>query len=342
MTFSRRALLASAAATVFALLPSCNRDSGKIKIGVVTNNPEDFWNTVEKGAKDAAEKQGVELHFRRPEKAEAGIQRNIINELVSKGVKGVAVSVINPEEQSLDLKLIADETNLITMDNDAKDSGRICYVGTNNYEAGQAVGRLVKEAMPDGGTVAVLVGQITPINARLRVQGVLDELAGAKGAKGPTFGKYTLYRNEPITDGGQRSTSVENAKDAIERLTGQPNVCMVGLWAYNPPAILEAAKSKGVAGKIKIVGFDEDPDTLKAIETGEMYATVVQDPYNFGYKSVEILADIAKTGDKAKYAKDQNIMHRVVMKEAAKDPVTGADRLGVQKFREDLNRLLGK
>ena len=71
---------------------------------------------------------------------------------------------------------------------------------------------------------------------------------------------------------------------------------MVGLWAYNAPAILEAAKSKNAAGRIKIVSFDEYPDTLTAIERGEIYATVVQDPYNFGFKSVELMAEMAKIG----------------------------------------------
>jgi ribose transport system substrate-binding protein len=344
MTLSRRALLVLAAAGCVALLPSCNRDSGKIKIAVITNNPEDFWKVAEKGARDAADKHGVELIFRMPDKGDAGIQLNILNELASKGVKGIAISVINPEEQTPDLKRIAGQTNLITMDNDATESGRLCYIGTDNYEAGKAVGRLVKEVMPQGGTVAIFVGQITPINARLRFQGVVDELAGQKDAKGPTLGKYTLYKNEAITDNAQRATCLDNAKDAIEKLGGTQNICMVGLWAYNAPAILEAAKSKSALSKIKIVSFDEYPDTLAAIEKGEIYATVVQDPYNFGYKSVELLAEMAKTGDKSPATNKpiQNYDYRVVVKDAAKDPVTGKDRLGATAFQAELNRLMGK
>src|SRR5262245_14157875 len=344
MFLSRRAFLRLTAATPIALLPACKKDSGKIKIGVVTNNPEDFWTICEKGATVAAQENDVELLFRRPDKGDAGIQLNIVKELVAQGVKGVAVSVINPTEQAPELKNIAAQTNLFTMDNDADGSDRLCYIGTDNYEAGKAVGRLVKEVMPNGGQIAIFVGQITPINARLRFQGVVDELAGTKDAKGPKLGKYTLFRNEAITDGAQRGTAVENAKDAIEKLAGQDNVCLVGLWAYNAPAILEAAKTKGVAGKVKIVGFDEGNLTLAGIDSGEIYGTIVQDPYNFGYKSVEVLAEIAKSGDKSKYAANplQNIMYRVVVKEAAKDAVTGADRLAVKKFQEDLNRLLGK
>jgi ribose transport system substrate-binding protein len=344
MTLSRRALLVAASAAAIALLPSCNRDSGKIKVAFVTNNPEDFWTIAEKGARDAAEKYGVEVDFRRPDKGDTSIQMNIVNELVAKGVKGVAVSVINPEEQTPDLKNVAGKTNLLTVDNDATESGRLCYIGTDNYEAGKAVGRLVKEVMPNGGTIAIFVGQITPINARLRFQGVVDELAGQKDAKGPTYGKYTLYKNDAITDNASRQTCVDNAKDAIEKVKGVDSVCMVGLWAYNAPAILEAAKSKNAAGKIKIVSFDEYPDTLTAIENGEIYATVVQDPYNFGFKSVELMAEMAKSGDKSIATKQpiQNIDYRVVMKQAGKDPVTGKDRLAASDFQKELSRLLGK
>ena len=345
MTLSRRALFALLAAASLVVLPSCNRDSGKIKIGVVTNNPEDFWTICEKGAQDAANKHGVELVFRRPDRADPAIQLNILNEMVARGVRGIAVSVIDPDNQTPDLKRIAGQTNLITMDNDATESNRLCYIGTDNYEAGKAVGRLIKEVMPNGGTVAMFVGQITPINARLRVNGVLDELAGQKGGiTGSQFGKYTLFKGEAITDNGQRATCLENAKDALEKLGSTPNVCMVGLWAYNAPAILEAVKSKNLAGKVKIVSFDEDAATLTAIEAGEIYATVVQDPYNFGYKSVEVLAEAAKSGDKASLSKEpvRNIMYRVVVKEAAKDPDTKADRLAVVPFRAELNRLMGK
>ena len=68
----------------------------------------------------------------------------------------------------------------------------------------------------------------------------------------------------------------------------------VGLWAYNAPAVLEAAKAKGLAGKVKIIAFDEDDATLAGIADGTIEGTVVQDPFQFGYKSVEILAAEAR------------------------------------------------
>jgi ribose transport system substrate-binding protein len=301
-----------AAAIALATIPACKKDSGKIKIAIVTNNPEDFWKICEAGARKAAKEADIELIFRTPEKADVGIQMQIVKSLAEQGVNGIAVSVIDPKEQKNDLRQIAGKTKLVTMDNDAEGSNRICYVGTDNYAAGREVGRLVKQAMPDGGDIAIFVGQITPINARQRFQGVVDELAGgAKDAQGTEakrkigdkeiyfrqFGDYFLYSGEAITDGANKEEALKNSKSALEILRDRDNVCMIGLWAYNPPKILEAIASKKFS-KVKVVGFDEDELTLNAIDQGKMYATVVQDPFNFGYESVKILAAEAR-GDQS-------------------------------------------
>ena len=74
---------------------------------------------------------------------------------------------------------------------------------------------------------------------------------------------------------------------------------IVLIYAYNPKAILEAARSKQMVGKIKIVGFDENDVTLDGINKGEIEGTVVQDPFNYGYESVRLLSILAKGGDKS-------------------------------------------
>ena len=211
MKLSRRLLLSSLLAVVCGLGISCNKNTGRVKIAVVTNGPFEFWTYCEKGAKDAGEKYGVDVIFRMPEKNEVALQRDIINEVVRQGVSGVSLTVIDPKEQSSDLKAISQKVNLVTMDSDAEESGRLVYVGIDNYEAGKAAGRLVKEVMPQGGNVAIFIGNVTQANSRNRFQGVVDELAGQKDAKGPVFGKYTLYKGEAITDGGNSQVAQDNA-----------------------------------------------------------------------------------------------------------------------------------
>src|SRR5690606_4914252 len=76
------------------------------------------------------------------------------------------------------LNMVAESTNLITHDSDAPDANRLCYIGMSNYDAGRMCGELIKDAMPDGGSLMILVGRLEQDNARLRRQGVIDELLG--------------------------------------------------------------------------------------------------------------------------------------------------------------------
>src|SRR5262249_48064302 len=177
---------------------------GKPRVAFVSNNPEAFWNIAEAGAKKAAGEFNVELLFRKPSPGNAATQKEEIDTVLNQGVKAIAVSVIDPKNQAEYLDEIAGKVSLLTQDNDAPNSKRLAYIGTNNYEAGRAAGKLVKEALgEDGGTVVIFVGQLDALNARQRRQGVIDEIAGrkppedlndfTKSPDGETFGKFKLF-----------------------------------------------------------------------------------------------------------------------------------------------------
>jgi ribose transport system substrate-binding protein len=158
--------------------------AGLPRVAFVTNNPAEFWLIAEAGARKAAAEFGVELLFRRPDKGDAASQKEKIEAALNDGAKAIAVSVVDPENQKTYLDQIAGRAVLVTVDNDAPNSRRKFYIGTDNIAAGKEVGKLVKEVLPDGGTIAIFVGQPDPINARQRRQGVLDELAGKDNAQG--------------------------------------------------------------------------------------------------------------------------------------------------------------
>jgi ribose transport system substrate-binding protein len=334
------------------LLPACKGSSGdKPKVAFVSNNAATFWTIAEAGCRKAENEFGVEVIFRMPPKGDPATQTEILDILKNQNIKALAVSVIDPRGQRAHLDELAEKVPLITQDNDAPNSKRLCYIGTNNYKAGRAVGELVKEVLPDGGVVAIFVGQLEPLNARQRRQGVIDELAGAaapdnineitSAPDGATYGKYRLHKT--YTDQPEGETqATRNALAAINELKSEPNVCFVGLWAYNPPTILTAVKDKIKEmeikpGQVKIVGFDEDLATLQGIQDGHIHATVVQDPFKFGYESVRIMAALAKN-DKSVLPKGGvlDVPHRIITKNG------GKDRIAVEQFRQDLEKLVGK
>ncbi len=83
---------------------------------------------------------------------------------------------------------------------------------------------------------------------------------------------------------------------------------LVGLWSYNGPAILGAVRDAGKAGQVKIVCFDSDAETLAGIKSGDIYATVVQQPFEFGRLSMLNLAKVIN-GDKSVVPRHQADFH---------------------------------
>jgi len=357
MTWKR--LLACVSLLAFCAFTSgCGRGSGKTRLAFVSNNPHGFWTYAQRGCEAAEKDFDVEVDFRRPrEGGGAAAQQAIIEELMLLGVKGIAISPSDPTNVQVFLKTkVADKIPLLTQDNDIPDSKvRRAYVGTHNYRAGRAAGALVEKAIPKGGKIAIFVGQMGSTNAIERRQGLLDYLAGKKqdeiGDKTPAdatnvkAGKYLLL--DTRTDDELENICQQKAE---EILLIHPDVdCLIGLWEYNPPAILRAVRSSKNAKKPAIVGFDENFQTLEAIQSGEIIGTVVQNPYKFGYESIKILAGLAKGDDKIlterKDIDAQNrifIPHRVIVKDPGDAKIGNSETIDVNVFFPEVKKLRGE
>jgi ribose transport system substrate-binding protein len=220
---------------------------------------------------------------------------------VGKGFDGIAISPNDPPRQAAALAEIAAEANLVTFDSDSNVSRRLCFIGTDNYDAGRMAGQQIRQAVPDGGEIILCIGSLDKENGQRRRQGVIDELLERTfehqrpmdpidaPVKEPRS-KYTIAAT--IVDGIDQARATELAKDALAKY---PNAkCFVGLFAYNTPAILAALKDAGKLGQVQVVGFDTYDETLAGIESGHVAATIMQDPFNIGYESVRVLADAAR------------------------------------------------
>ena len=319
-------------------LSACGKkeDQGpkKPRIAYMGNAIAPFWTIAEKGARDAGEKFGVEVDVRMPQNG-ATDQKRMIEELLARGVDGVALSPADPPNQLDIMKQVAAQTNLITQDSDAPDAPRLAFVGMDNYQAGRLCGKLIKEAMPDGGSVMFFVGRAGQLNGKQRRQGATDELLDRPADKPGNDAPDAEIKGAKYTILGTRTDEVDFAKakaNAQDALTRHADIgCMVGLFSYNTPKIYEAIKEAGKLGKVKIVGFDEEDDTLRGVQDGSIYATVVQSPYRYGFESVRILAALAK-GDKS-----------VIPASKFVDvPAKAVKKTDVDAFWAELKKLVGK
>jgi len=247
----------------------------------VTNNSAGFWNIAKKGVEKAEKDLGIKAEVMRPLKGELAEQQSLLEDAMVRDFTGLAVSPVNPDSMTPLLDRVAAKMPVITHDSDAPKSKRIAYVGTNNTEAGRAAGAAALKALGDKrkGKVALFVGRIDMQNAIERRAGVEEVL------------KPTGLEILPVfLDGTDRAKAKKNVEDALARYPDL--VLTIGLWSYNGPSLAGAIRASSRKDKPAIVAFDEDEETLKAVEDGLISATIVQKPFEFGYQSMKLLKDI--------------------------------------------------
>lgn len=259
---------------------------GTKRFAFVTNNPSDFWTIARKGTEKAdAELNDVTVEFKIPSDGTAAEQKRIVDDLLAKGVQGIAISPVDPTNQIGMINDVAKQAIVFTQDSDAPESNRAAYVGTDNIAAGRQAGNLIKEAIPEGGRIMIFVGKTDARNAQDRTQGIRESLQGSN-----------IEIIDVRTDDTDRVRAKSNVADTLVKY---PDIKgLVGLWSYNGPAIVNAVKESGKAGQIKIIAFDEEDETLVGVKDGHIYATVVQQPYEFGYQAIKLMASYAG-GDKS-------------------------------------------
>lgn len=289
-------------------------------VAFVTNNASDYWTIARKGT-EAAQKElpDVNVQFVMPDDGSAATQQRDVDDLLAKGVKAIAISPVNPDNQTPYLNEVAKKAILITQDSDAAKSDRVCYIGTDNHAAGVQAGGLIKEALgPAGGKIVMFVGKRDAQNAKDREQGIRDALKGSN-----------VQILDVRTDDADHARAKSNAADILVKY---PDIsALVGLWSYNGPAILSAVQDAGKVGKVKIVCFDEEDATLAGVKSGAIYATVVQQPYQFGYQGVKLLAQLVK-GDKSAIPANKQI---IIKTQAIKKD-------NVDAFKANLDKLRGR
>lgn len=317
----------------------------KKTVAFVTNQIASFWNIAEVGCQDAAEDFEVNVDVRFPNEATATKQKQIIEDLLSSGIDALAVSPIDAENQRDAIDGWAAKIPLITHDSDAPDSDRLMYIGMDNYRGGRLVGKLIKEEYPDGCNLIITIGRLEQDNAKKRRQGVIDELLG----RDDDPSRFDPVDEElegngfvilaTLTDQGKPEVAKQKAEDALNAYDDVD--LFAGLFAYNPPACLQAIKQANLQDRVKVAGFDEDDVTLQGIKDGSVIGTVVQDPYQYGYQSVRILSELLKGNkDVIPESKFIDIAARAITKEARE--LGDTETLNVDDFWADLRDKTGQ
>jgi ABC-type sugar transport system substrate-binding protein len=250
-----------------------------VKIGFITKFPVPFFATMENAAKAyAAAHPGVEIVFGQGASAtDIEGQIALIESMVTKGVKGIALTPVDPTVAPALDKAIAAGVKVVLMDNNIPDwKGRSALATTDNYNAGKIAGEYLKSVLKKGDTLGILEGVPGVPSLDDRVKGMLEGLKGVDV--------------KIVAKGATDCTEEKGLNVAQDILTANPNLTSI-YAACGPPAAGAARAIKNANAKrhVILVGFDFCCGEAEAITAGLEDASVAQFPAKMAELGVDAL-----------------------------------------------------
>jgi len=239
-----------------------------------------YWQEAEAGLRDAATGMGVKAEMDGPATLSPKEELDAFQKAVALHPAGILVSVMSQEllKPAIDAAVLQG-IPVICIDADAPDSHRVLFVGTDSFRAGQESGKRMADILKGQGQVVIITipGQL---NLDERVRGVNEALKKYPGIK----------IAQTIDDKGDP----RNANDGVSALLAKKQKIdgVICLEASGGSGVAEALHRLDLTGKIAIVSFDKDPETLDGIEKGWINATIVQKPYIMAYYGLKFADDL--------------------------------------------------
>jgi ribose transport system substrate-binding protein len=257
------------------------KEAKDISIAVVPKVAVPFFDDCNNGAKSAADKMGVRYQWVVPQNTQGATQVQIIEDLISKHVDGIAISVNEPKSvESVMKRATQSGIKVLTYDSDSPKSGRAMYIGTNNVSAGETMAETMAKALGGNGEVAIVTGQLGAVNLNERINGIKKGLARYPGIR--------IVETQGTDDDLAKGVSVvETTLRAHPQLKGIFGVSQVGGPAM--AKVLATREFGAMKGKLEVLAFDDLPDSLKGLREGSIQGIMVQRPVTMGKLAVEHL-----------------------------------------------------
>jgi ribose transport system substrate-binding protein len=283
---SRTAIAGCCGALLFAAACTPSGRAGKLEIVLVTKAMDsEFWLRVKHGAEAAARSSAeVRLTVLAPEK-EINIdqQVTILEDQVVKRVAALAVAPTGLWEIVPVLERAkAAGIPVLIADTDLPWAGKRAFIGIDNRTGGKMAGAFVAQAIGGRGKVAVISGIPGVATHAGRVAGFREEIAKSPGVE-------CVAIQPANSDRAMAMAVMENI------LTLHPDLRAVfatsGQMALGA---VEAIAAKRLTGKVMLVGFDAERESLRALQAGALSAVIAQNPERIGWETASAAIQAAR------------------------------------------------
>jgi ribose transport system substrate-binding protein len=266
------------------LIAGCGPSTRKTTIAVIPKGTTHvFWKSVHAGAVKAGQELAVEVIWKGPLKEDdREDQIKVVENFVNQRVSGIVLAplddaaLVGPVEDAARSKI-----PVVIIDSDLKSEKHVSFVATDNVKGGELAGQEMARLLGGKGKVVLLRYQEGSASTMNREKGFLDALARHPGIEVVSKDQYA---------GATTATAIAASENLLQRFKAGGGLSVDGLFCPNESSaagMLTVLQSSGLAGQVKFIGFDSSVQLLKAIEDGQLHATVVQDPITMGYLGVK-------------------------------------------------------
>lgn len=265
------------------LVASCAKpyhEQSERYVFVATNTSLPYWQQAQAGFLDAAKELGVKGELIGPTGYQPNAELVSFRHLVEERPTGICLSAARPDIFRMEIdKAVALGIPVICVDADVPDSKRVLYVGTDNFKAGgESVKQMAALVRGDGNIVVITIpGQR---NLDDRVAGVAEALK-----------YFPALKLTKILDGkGDAQSAFDQVSELIQKKEKVAGI--ICLEATCGSGAARALHQSNMEGKLQIVAFDDDPETLDWIDGGAIAVTIAQKPYVMSYYGLKFLDDL--------------------------------------------------
>jgi len=269
-----------AGATLIASCAKPYHEEVERYVFVATNINLPYWKEAEAGFLDAAKTLGVKGELIGPATYDPSAEVGMFRKIVEQQPAGICLSAARPEIFRAEIdKAVAQGIPVICVDADVPDSKRVLYIGTDNFKAGRESLKRMAALIPGKGTIAVISipGQH---NLDDRLAGVADALKNFPALKLTNI----------LDDKGDARNAFDQVSELVQKKEKVNGI--ICLEATGGSGAAEAVHRFNMEGKLPIVAFDNDPETLDWIDRGAITATITQKPYVMSYYGLKFLDDL--------------------------------------------------
>ena len=266
------------------------RAKNPIRIGVIVQSVETmFMHTVFEEIERASAHfttTGAEVLVRPLEGVDAQQQLDVIDELLEAGVQGIALSPAEDERIRARIQELSGRMPVVTFNSDLPDSGRLCYVGVDNFACGRMSAGLMDLLLAGHGEVLLVAGQENNWSHQQRVDGFQTEAAA-------NFPGLSLL--PPQTCGDDQQLAHDMVCRAVQE---HPSLRGVYVSVNGQLGACDALRELGLQGKVHLICHDLIPANTENVRRGLIDFLIDQDAALQGARPIELLMDYLLAGEK--------------------------------------------